>query len=89
MTHLYLVRRTRTPLYYKVRTLVRAVFWTLVVYGVMLSVAWFSQLGQRPECPVVLNEDFTYTPTGTFVLGECSGGPNVTLYGNNTWGWTE
>lgn len=89
MTCSHAVRRTRTPIYYKVRTVVRATFWTLVIYGVLLTMSWFAQLGQKPECPIDLNEDFTYSVNGPFVPGECDPGRNVTLYGNQTWGWTE
>lgn len=77
------------PIYYSVRTVVRWVFWSLAMWGLLLTLSWVSNLGDKPECPITLNDDFTYTANKTFVLGECYAGHNITLNGNNTWEWTQ
>lgn len=89
MTYTTYYRRPHPPVYYTVRTFVRCVFWTLVMFGFIMVASWISRLGSQPKCPIVLNSDFTYTVVSPFDLTECSAGPNVTLQDNGRWEWTE
>ena len=83
------IRPYHPPIYYKVRTVVRATFWTLVMYGFILLASWISQIGDKPACPITLNDDFTYSTQAPFDANQCDPGVNITLFDTNRWGWTQ
>lgn len=81
------MKRSRS--YYTIRSIVRFTFWTTTITGAMFAAVWVSEIGQKPECPIRLNFDFTYTQLAPFDSNECTPGDNVTLTGPQTWAWTE
>jgi hypothetical protein len=79
---------THPPIYYKVRSVVRFCFWTGLIAGLMVISSWITGLNNKPECPVTLNFDFTYTAHADFDPNECTAGHNVSLLDGYRWGWT-
>lgn len=75
------------PIYYKIRTVVRCVFWGSVGAGLMAFASWFSQLDDKPACPITLNSDFTYEASQSFEVASCDPGRNVVLVDNTRWEW--
>lgn len=88
LTGMTYYRKPHPPIYYKIRTFVRVAFWSSVVIGLTTFASWFSQLGDKPECPVILNSDFTYQKLADFDPTECTAGYNVTLLEDFRWIWT-
>ena len=80
-------RKSHPPIYYKIRTVVRCAFWGSVGAGAILTASWISQIGDKPECPITLNSDFTYTTLEAFDPATCWAGDHVELLDKYRWGW--
>lgn len=82
-----------TPIYYKVRSVVRFAFWASLFGGTVLIGKWLVDTAysdQRPACPVDIKPDFTWAKSGAdinFALAECRPPRNIVLYNDGTWGW--
>jgi hypothetical protein len=74
-------------MYYKVRTVVRVLFWGSVTAGFTLSLLWLADRNELPECPIVLNRDFTYETKAEFDPSTCWAGDHVEILDDFRWGW--
>lgn len=76
------------PIYYKVRSVVRWVFWTGIV---MLGVVYLGRVvdTQPPTCNVRVNFDFTWDNPNNVDISKCQHPDNVVLHRNGTWKWLE
>jgi hypothetical protein len=81
------------PIYYTVRTVVRAVFWSGMALAALLMATWIvdqAYADDRPACPVEVNKDFTWRRTGDpFVLAECRQPQGIVLERDGTWRWRD
>jgi hypothetical protein len=78
-----------SEMYYKVRSVVRWVFWTSVAF---LAITGFGKVvkaleNEPSKCAVALNRDFTWEATGSVDLAECRHPNNVVLLPGGTWVW--
>jgi hypothetical protein len=82
-----------TPIYYKVRSVVRFAFWASLFSGTVLVGKWLVDTAygdHRPACPIDIKHDFTWSRldgTTAFTLTDCRPPQNVVLYNDGTWGW--
>ena len=81
-----------TPLYYKIRTVVRTVFWTAVALGAFVALNAFlngvQDKNSKPVCDVTLERDFTWSWNGTAIhLTTCDSPEDVVLNVDGTWRW--
>lgn len=81
------------PIYYKVRSVVRFVFWFAVAVAFVFG---FGALVNRNDddarnCPVELWRDFTWTSINnqTFDLDACEHPTGIVLLPDGTWWWHE
>lgn len=87
----------KTENYYRVRAIVRFIFWSaalvLGTLGVVALQDLVAALENNPaDCDIVLNRDFTWdsaVPGEVVNVHSCSAPTNVTLLENGTWEWTE
>jgi hypothetical protein len=73
--------------YYIIRSAVRFVFWTTVFTSAMYGAIAIAQIGQKPECPITLNIDFTYEINEPYDPDTCDLPTNITLE-SGWWRWT-
>jgi hypothetical protein len=74
-------------MYYQVRTVVRTIFWGSVAGVATLSLVWIADRDQLPECPILLNRDFTYETQAPFDPATCWAGDHVEILDSLRWGW--
>lgn len=77
------------PIYYKVRTVFRWVFWVALYFFALIFMGRVLNTQGEPKCNVALNFDFTWSSSQPVNLAECSHPSNVRLYSNYTWEWVE
>lgn len=78
---------TRKKSYYVIRSIVRHVFWTSVIFGFFLAFGALTEALKSDKCDVDLNFDFTWTWVTPMDLSECQMPHNVILHNNYTWEW--
>ena len=74
--------RKRTATYYKVRSVVRFVFWTGVYIGRVVDTA-------PPKCDIQVNRNFTWDNPRAVDVSKCQQPNNVILKGDGTWAWEQ
>lgn len=79
-------RKSHPPVYYHIRSLVRGVFWTGVFAGAVFGISAVVN-NDKPECPVTLNFDFTYTVDEPYDPASCREPINVILKDDGRWEW--
>ncbi len=87
MTYYY-----HSPMYYKVRSVVRFAFWSAVGLGVFSLLNFVlngvSEDNSKPVCDVTLDRDFTWSWNGTAIhLTTCDSPQDVVLNVDGTWRW--
>ena len=77
------------PIYYKVRSIVRWLFWTMVYFIALVLFGLVLEGDQSQECDVDLLFNFTWTSDKPIDLSQCVPPSNVTLFRDGRWAWTE
>ena len=85
---------TKTPLYYRIRSIVRFAFWggliMIALFGITRLADILDPHNDNP-CPIVLNANFTWENDGQMFVDitKCDAPSNATLHQDGTWEWTE
>ncbi len=75
-----------TPMYYKVRSVVRWTFWSGVFFFGVVFIGRAVDT-DAPRCDVQVNRDFTWTNERGVDISKCSAPKNVILHSDGTWDW--
>jgi hypothetical protein len=89
----YYTHKQHPNYYYKIRSVVRATFWSGLCGGLLFGAIKVSDSygDKRPECDVTVNVDFTWdnNTTNPIDLATCRAPHQMVLESDGTWGWYE
>ena len=79
------------PIYYKVRSVVRFVFWFGLALSFILAFGRIVNDDEKDRCPVDLWQNFTWSSVDnkTFNLDTCQHPTGIVLLPDGTWWWSE
>jgi hypothetical protein len=88
-------KTTHTPIYFAVRSAVRFLFWGCALSALTIGVVKVSEMGDKPECDVHLNFNFTWNTDDfaslnpNMTLNDCRHPDDVILSMDGTWDWIQ
>jgi hypothetical protein len=83
-------QKAHPPIYYTVRTIVRFMFWTAVLFGLLFAVTKAN--GENNECDVVVTQSFSWRwadDAKVRDLDKCSDPANTVLNEDGTFIWKQ